>query len=208
MKGCGAFLAARVGIGLYLTGRPAALSRNGNEPLDFLQNARIIWLIPLSFGAFSVAAQGGYPSEMVMGATEINPETSRVELGVDVARILALDADASVFIIGNNDIAEATLVDERTIILTGRSSGRTNLIVLDSANQLIFDASVHVGTEGLRTVTVSRGLTRQTYVCGNGQGCQPGDMPDSREASGDTTEAQEPENVTEVPGEPAEAAGS
>lgn len=143
-----------------------------------------------------------------MNTTKIDPEVSRVDLGVDVARILALDADASVFIIGNTDIAEATLVDERTIILTGRSSGRTNLIVLDSANRLIFDAAVHVGTEGLRTVTVSRGLARQTYVCGNGQGCQPGDAPDAPEGSGDAPVAQEAEIITEVPEDPAEAAGS
>lgn len=168
----------------------------------------MIWLILWGFGGSPAAAQVGNPSEGATETTRIDPEVSRVDLGVDVARILALDADASVFIIGNNNIAEATLVDGRTIILTGRSRGRTNLIVLDSANQIIFDAAVHVGSEGLRTVTVSRGLSRQTYVCGNGQGCRPCDIPTPGEASTDTPAAEETEIITDVPEDAAEAAGS
>src|SRR5512146_678458 len=56
---------------------------------------------------------------------------------VDRAKVLRISQPADVVIIGNPAIADATIQDSRTLIITGRSYGTTNLIVLDKQGQQI-----------------------------------------------------------------------
>ena len=52
-----------------------------------------------------------------------------------MARILRISAPAATVIIGNPGVADVTIQDPQTLVLTGKSYGQTNLIVLDSAGQ-------------------------------------------------------------------------
>ncbi|MEZ5799399.1 MAG: pilus assembly protein N-terminal domain-containing protein [Nitratireductor sp.] len=51
---------------------------------------------------------------------------------VDRAKVFRISRPAATVIIGNPSIADATVEDEKTLVLTGRSFGVTNLIVLDA----------------------------------------------------------------------------
>ncbi|MBW8790696.1 MAG: pilus assembly protein N-terminal domain-containing protein, partial [Rhizobium leguminosarum] len=50
---------------------------------------------------------------------------------MDHARVLKLDRPVSKVIVGNAKVADATVADAKTIVLTGRSFGTTNLVLLD-----------------------------------------------------------------------------
>jgi Flp pilus assembly secretin CpaC len=84
---------------------------------------------------------------------------------VDRAKVMRISRPADIVIIGNPAIADATIQDNRTLIITGRSYGTTNLIVLDAAGQAIADEIVTVEPSNEQVVTVYRRASRQTYSC-------------------------------------------
>ncbi len=100
-------------------------------------------------------------------------ETVKVEL--DQARIYRLAAPASTIIIGNPSIADATLQDSQTLIITGRSYGQTNLIVLDDQGETITDAQLAVLAASENLVTVYKGAQRLSLSCL--PECQPALVP-------------------------------
>ena len=84
--------------------------------------------------ALASAAIAFAPQSNAFGAQQ-TPNTLLVT--VDQAAVLQLTAAAGTIIIGNPAIAEATMVDNTTIVITGRSFGTTNLIVLDANGTII-----------------------------------------------------------------------
>ena len=60
----------------------------------------------------------------------------------DQAGLIRLPGDASGVIVGNPGIADAMLYDSRTLFVTGKVFGRTNLIVLDEAGRVLYAASL------------------------------------------------------------------
>ena len=91
-----------------------------------------------------------------------------VDLRTDIARLYTLPAPAGTIIIGNPAIADATIADPTTLILTGRSSGVTNMIIMHRTGELMVDLSVRVIRLGPRTVTVRRpdGAVTQFFCAG------------------------------------------
>lgn len=83
---------------------------------------------------------------------------------VDQAAVLHLTAPAGTIIIGNPAIADATLVDEATIVITGRAFGTTNLIVLDATGTIIAEQVITIRAAD-NQVVVYRQSTRETYNC-------------------------------------------
>src|ERR1700712_4213825 len=49
---------------------------------------------------------------------------------MDHARILRLDRPVSKVIVGNAQVADATVADPKTIVLTGRNFGTTNIVLV------------------------------------------------------------------------------
>ena len=91
-----------------------------------------------------------------------------VRLVIDFVGILHVEGGMNTIAVGNSDIAIATLADERTVILTGRTPGTTNLIALDDAGRIIADVIVRVSAQKPGMVTVRRGMQMQAYDCGSG----------------------------------------
>lgn len=86
----------------------------------------------------------------------------------DQAGLIRLPGDAAAVVVGNPGIADATLYDARTLFVTGKVFGRTNLIVLDAAGRVLFttDLVVTQADEGLVQVfTGSNGDMPHTFVC-------------------------------------------
>jgi Flp pilus assembly secretin CpaC len=84
---------------------------------------------------------------------------------VDRAKVLHISQPADVVIIGNPAIADATIQDSQTLIITGRSFGTTNLIVLDKKGQQIASDLVTVQPSDDQVVTVYRRASRETLSC-------------------------------------------
>ncbi|MDR3494273.1 MAG: pilus assembly protein N-terminal domain-containing protein [Ancalomicrobiaceae bacterium] len=84
---------------------------------------------------------------------------------IDRAKVMRLPAPAGTVIIGNPGIADASVQDRLTLVLTGKSVGLTNLVVLDAKGNPIADEvlSVSKSEEGL--VTVQKATSRFSYYC-------------------------------------------
>lgn len=88
-----------------------------------------------------------------------------INVNVNMARILRINAAAATVIVGNPGIADVTIQDPQTLILTGKSFGQTNLIVLDAAGNPIADTLIEVVQMQAGVVTVYQGQARTSLAC-------------------------------------------
>lgn len=92
-------------------------------------------------------------------------EFSGLNVNVDQATLIRLDKHSSEVIIGNPSIADVSVQSSKVLILTGKSAGLTNLIVLDGKGKEVLNKKVFVSSDNVRLVTVSKGSRRETYTC-------------------------------------------
>lgn len=86
-------------------------------------------------------------------------------VAIDQARIVAIDRDATTVIVGNPAIVDVEVLNSKRMVLTGKSYGITNLVILDQAGEPILDQKVAVQTFEEDTVRVYRQASRITYAC-------------------------------------------
>jgi len=88
---------------------------------------------------------------------------------IDHAKVMHISRPAEVVIVGNPGIADATIQDQQTLIITGRSYGSTNLIVLDASGKAIAEETLSVVASDDNVVTmyrpVDKRVVRQTFSC-------------------------------------------
>ena len=89
--------------------------------------------------------------------------------GIDVimnqAKIVKIARPADTIVVGNPEIADASVQDATTIVLTGKGFGVTNLVILDSEGSPIVDEQVIVSRSDPRSVRVYRRSDVQTLSC-------------------------------------------
>ena len=107
----------------------------------------------------------------VPGAFAQDQDAVTVTVNANMARVLRINAPAATVIIGNPAVADVTIQDPQTLILTGKSYGRTNMIILDSLGDPIADTIVEVAQLKNDTVTVFSGAQRTSVACA--PNCQP-----------------------------------
>ena len=81
------------------------------------------------------------------------------------ARVLKLDRPVAKVIVGNSKVADATVADPMTIVVTGRSYGTTNLVLMDKEGNAIADERVLVSIDEGNTVRVFRQTERSILSC-------------------------------------------
>jgi Flp pilus assembly secretin CpaC len=94
-----------------------------------------------------------------------------ISVKVNMARVLRINSPAATVIIGNPGVADVTIQDPQTLVLTGKSYGQTNLIVLDSVGNPIADTLIEVVQSQADLVTIYQGAARTTLACA--PSCQP-----------------------------------
>ncbi|MGB3812796.1 MAG: pilus assembly protein N-terminal domain-containing protein [Shinella sp.] len=92
-------------------------------------------------------------------------EEQFLRVHMDHARVLRLDRPVSKVIIGNAEVADATVADAQTIVLTGRNFGTTNLVLLDADGNAIVDERILVSIDEGNTVRVFRQTDRSVLSC-------------------------------------------
>ena len=90
-------------------------------------------------------------------------ETLTVNL--DQAARLTLSRPAGDVMVGNAAIADVSVLDPHHLILTGKSFGVTNLMVIDQTGRVIFNRQVVVGANDANRVSLYRGPNMYTYAC-------------------------------------------
>jgi len=88
-----------------------------------------------------------------------------IEVTMNQAKIVKLTRPADTVVIGNPAIADASVQDASTIVLTGKGFGVTNLVVLDSDGSPIIDEQVTVMRQAASSVRIYRRAEVQTMSC-------------------------------------------
>ena len=101
----------------------------------------------------------------IAAATAMPALAAGIEVTMNQAKVVKLSREADTIIIGNPDIADASVQDASTIVLTGRGFGVTNLVILDDAGAPIIDEQVTVTRSTAETVRIYRRATVQTLSC-------------------------------------------
>ena len=103
-----------------------------------------------------------------------------IDVRIDEAKLVRLGRPAAEIIVGNPSIADVTVQSGRALVVTGKSYGRTNLIVLDARGKQVLNKTLSVVEPQRGYVTLHRGSNRYTYYCA--PDCVPplaiGDQPD------------------------------
>lgn len=115
------------------------------------------WTATLSFASAALLA--------VFAPVATHAQEDMMRVYMDHARVLKLDRPVSKVIIGNSEVADATVADSKTIVLTGRNFGTTNLVILDQDGNAIVDERILVSIDEGNTVRVYRQTSRTVLSC-------------------------------------------
>ena len=89
-----------------------------------------------------------------------------ISVPLDKARILHLPDRAATIVIGNPLIADLSIQPGGLAVITGKSYGETNFVVLDRGGIVLAEKTVEVTFPDEQTaVVVYRGADRETYSC-------------------------------------------
>lgn len=122
------------------------MSRSGRIASKLSARAGLIASAVLLSGAQAIAASG-------------------IDVVMNQAKIVKLTRPADTIVIGNPAIADASVQDDTTIVLTGRGFGVTNIVVLDEDGNPIVDEQVTVSRDNPHSVRVYRRANVQTLSC-------------------------------------------
>jgi Flp pilus assembly secretin CpaC len=83
----------------------------------------------------------------------------------DQSELLPLPKPAAQIIVGNPAIADITVKSDKMLVITGKTFGITNIIILDSQDKVIMSQRVLVRRDEAKVVNLQRGTSRQSYNC-------------------------------------------
>lgn len=115
-------------------------------------SGRTVFLPALALCAFLVAAPA-------------NSNANDLIVKYDQSELVQLPKPAAQIIVGNPAIADITVKSDRMLVVTGKTFGITNVIVLDSQDRVIVSQRVLVRRDEASVVNLQRGTSRQSYNC-------------------------------------------
>jgi hypothetical protein len=83
----------------------------------------------------------------------------------DQAKIIKVPDRAATAVLGNPFIADISIQPGGLAVITGKSFGDTNLIILDKSGAVLNEQDLRVRGPTEPTVVVYRGTNRETYSC-------------------------------------------
>ena len=83
----------------------------------------------------------------------------------DQARLLPLEKPAANIIIGNPSIADVTMKSTKLLVITGKSFGVTNLMILDEQDKVIYSSRLMVRADESKVVTLTKAEASYTFAC-------------------------------------------
>ncbi|MBI1868794.1 MAG: pilus assembly protein N-terminal domain-containing protein [Methylocystis sp.] len=84
---------------------------------------------------------------------------------LDRARVVRMPEGAQTLVVGNPMVADITMLkSNQLMVITGKSFGTTNLILLDQTGNQVGETTIHV-LPNKDNLVVQRGLRRESYSC-------------------------------------------
>jgi Flp pilus assembly secretin CpaC len=84
---------------------------------------------------------------------------------LDEARVIKLPDRAATVVVGNPLIADLTVQPGGLAVITGKSYGATNFLIMDKSGAVLTEHNVEVQGPTDKIVVVYRGINRATYSC-------------------------------------------
>lgn len=134
----------------------AFIACRGHRPLLF----PILGCLAVALAAMTAPGRALAAGPLLEGALQ-----APVMVRLDQAKLLKLPERTATLVIGNPLIADATVQPGGVVVITAKSYGRTNLVVLDRAGATLSEYPIQVIGPGDATVVVYRGIERETYSC-------------------------------------------
>jgi hypothetical protein len=100
---------------------------------------------------------------LTFASRAIADETIVVHL--DEATVIKLPDRTTTVVIGNPLIADISVQPGGLAVVTGKSYGATNILIMDKAGAVLTEHTVEVQNSTDKTVVVYRGGARETYSC-------------------------------------------
>ncbi|MFI8681668.1 pilus assembly protein N-terminal domain-containing protein [Brevundimonas diminuta] len=111
---------------------------------------------------------------LVLAAPAVAQERP-LDVQIDQATRVQLRAPAGSVIVANPRIADVTVTDARTLFITGKSYGLTEIIAVDALGRPLFQCQVAVSPGETGSVRVWRGGEATEVACGTR--CAPAARP-------------------------------
>lgn len=86
---------------------------------------------------------------------------------IDQSSLVRLPRQGTDVIIGNPSIADFAVQNGKLLVVTGKSFGVTNVIVLDAQGDEVINQKVTVRADVKHIVTLHKGAFRRSYHCGH-----------------------------------------
>jgi len=121
-----------------------------------------------SFGrALALAIIASAAAIIVVAPAKAQDATAKDDLIVkyDQSQLVRLSRPATDIIIGNPAIADISVQSGNLLVVTGKTFGITNMIVLDADRNVIEERRVLVKRDEAKVVNLQRGTERQSYNC-------------------------------------------
>ena len=93
----------------------------------------------------------------------------------DQAKVIKIPDRTATIVIGDPFIADVAIQPGGIAVITGKSFGDTNMLVLDKSGAVLNEQNIRVRGPVEPTVVVYRGVGRETYSCS--PDCQPHPTP-------------------------------
>lgn len=104
---------------------------------------------------------------LAIGSSVVAPAVAETDIKVvmNQAKIIKLARAADTVVIGNPLIADAVVQDSKTIVLTGKGYGVTNLVIIDADGGAIVDEQVIVSASDTNSLRVYRQANMNVFSC-------------------------------------------
>jgi len=102
----------------------------------------------------------------VLAATATTAQNRQLEVPIHQATRVQLGAAAGSVIVANPAIADVAVTDARTLFITGKAYGVTEVIAVDGLGRPLFQRQIVVAPSSAGTVRVWRGRETTEVTCG------------------------------------------
>ena len=121
------------------------------------KSAARLLVLPILAGAVMLAGAGS-----CLGQARTSED---LIVNYDQSQLLKLSRPAAEIIIGNPSIADVSVQNGNLLVVTGKTFGITNMIILDAQRNVILDQRILVKRDEAKVVNLMRGTQRQSYNC-------------------------------------------
>lgn len=97
-----------------------------------------------------------------------NPNNVDLTVTMDFAEVVKTAQPASIVVVGNSGLLDVNVSNPNMLILTGKATGITNVVLFNQKGDRIREYLVEIMPSRRKLTTVHQGSKIETYQCGNG----------------------------------------